>query len=250
MSKVNGPAAAGRHRGVAKKTVTIIAALAVIIGTGTVANAATWIVPQSFANNIDAHGVVLITTNRTFRDPEDGEWRPEQVLQFASLSALKAQIAAGTIPVGITVMYDLEAWIFSPADELARPYRSMRLFVLTARANHLRAALAPGGALRDRAARLDCDLFMAQIQNVIDPASYRIAVRRIADRLHPDTEMIAQLPANDRGGHTTAGPYAQWRAARRYSDGFSLWYGDGENLVQTASDFLALVATTPDLVKP
>jgi hypothetical protein len=250
MNKVNGPAAPGRDRGIVKKTAALVVSLVVFIGTGTVANAATWIVPQSFANNIDAHGVVLTTTNRTFRDPEDGGWRPEQVLQFASLTALKAEIAAGTIPAGTTVMYDLEAWMFSPADELARPYRSMRRFVMAARADHLVAALAPGGALRDRAARLDCDLFMAQIQNVIDPASYRVAVRRIADRLHPGTQMIAQLSANDRGGHTTAGLYAQWRAARRYSDGFSLWYGNGENLVQTASDFLALVAATPDLVWP
>jgi hypothetical protein len=135
-------------------------------------------------------------------------------------------------------MYDLERWGFSPPSEQAAPFRSMRRFVTAARGYGLVAILAPGGIYRDRAANLDADAFLAQVQNITDPARYQATVCDIAERF--DGPVIAELAANGKPGHHARGLLRQWRAGKACTSRFALWGKDSPALLAVAQEFLRL----------
>jgi hypothetical protein len=134
-------------------------------------------------------------------------------------------------------MYDLERWGFSPASEQAAPFRSMRQFVTIARGDGLVPILAPGAIYRHRAANLDADAFLAQVQNIMDPVRYRATVCDITRRF--DGPVYAELTAN---GHTARGMFRQWRAGKACTSRFALWAKDSPQPLAVAQEFLRLVA--------
>jgi hypothetical protein len=185
----------------------------------------------------------FVSVNRTFRrngvgEQLDGPLVPRQIVGFASLDALRT--AAPTLAPGTRVMYDLERWGFSPEIEQEAPFRSMRQFVTIARRYGLIAILAPGGFYRDRAANLDADVFLAQVQNIMDPVQYRAKVCDIAERF--DGPVYAELSANGEPGHGVRGLFRQWRAGKACTSRFALWGKDSPTTVAVAQDFLSLVA--------
>ena len=177
--------------------------------------------------------------NRTFRDGIDGPVQPGQIVSVASLAGLHD--VAPTLEPGTWVMYDVERWSFTPAEERAAPYRSMRRFVTAARGYGMVAVLAPGHAFRERAARRDADMFVAQVQAITDPERYRDAVCRLARRF--DGPLYAELTANGRPGHRARDLYRQWRAGRRCTRLFALWSPPPVTArnVRTANRFLSML---------
>ena len=65
---------------------------------------------------------------------------PHEVVMVTSL----AQFRAAEIPAGTTVMYDLEHWEYTPAQEWEHPVAALRTFVNEAHARGLITVLAPG----------------------------------------------------------------------------------------------------------
>jgi hypothetical protein len=200
-----------------------------------------WATPHALV--VQLEGADFASVNRTFRrngtgGPIDGPIEPGQIVGFASLEALRE--TAPTLAPGTRVMYDLERWGFSPLSEQAAPFRSMRHFVAAARGYGLVPILAPGGFYRDRAANLDADVFLAQVQNIMDPARYRAKVCDIAERF--DGPVIAELAANGKPGHNARGLFRQWRAGKACTSRFALWGKDAPGPLAVAQEFLRLVA--------
>jgi hypothetical protein len=202
-----------------------------------------WATPHALV--VQLEGADFASVNRTFRrngtgGPIDGPIQPGQIVGFASLETLRA--TGPTLAPGTRVMYDLERWGFSPLREQAAPFRSMRQFVSAARSFGLVPVLAPGGFYRDRAANLDADAFLAQVQNIMDPARYRAKVCEIAEGF--DGPVIAELAANGKPGHTARGLYRQWRAGKACTSRFALWGKDAPAPLAVAQEFLRLVAVS------
>ena len=200
-----------------------------------------WVTPHALV--VQLEGADFVSVNRTFRrngagEPLDGPLESGQIVGFASLDGLTT--AAPTLAPGTRVMYDLERWGFSPESEQAAPFRSMRHFVTTARGYGFIAILAPGGFYRDRAANLDADAFLAQVQNIIDPARYREKVCDIAERFRGP--VYAELTANGRPGHDATGLLRQWRAGKACTSRFALWGKDSAASLDVAQEFLTLAA--------
>ena len=200
-----------------------------------------WATPHALV--VQLEGADFVSVNRTFRrnvvgGPLDGPIEPGQIVGFASLDGLIA--AAPTLAPGTRVMYDLERWGFSPESEQAEPFRSMRRFVTTARGYGFIAILAPGGFYRDRAANLDADAFLAQVQNIMDPARYWEKVCDISERFRGP--VYAELTANGRPGHDATGLMRQWRAGKACTSRFALWGKDSAASLAVAQEFLTLAA--------
>jgi hypothetical protein len=133
-------------------------------------------------------------------------------------------------------MYDIEAWQYTPPAEQAAPFRSMRWFVAAARGYGFVAVLAPAGALwRDRGAYRDADVYLAQVQNILDPARYRAKVCMIVERF--GGPVYAELSANNRPGHDATGLMRQWRAGQACTSRFAVWGWDPAH-VMVLQDFL------------
>lgn len=199
-----------------------------------------WVAPHALVVQLERTDFVSV--NRTFRRDGtggtlDGPIEPGQIVAFASLDALRT--VAPTLAPGTWVMYDLERWGFSPEIEQAAPFRSMRRFVTAARGYGLVAVLAPSGLYRDRAANLDADVFLAQVQNILDPVKYRAKVCDIAERFRGP--VYAELTANGKPGHDARGLLRQWRAGKACTSRFALWGKDSPATLAVAQDFLSRV---------
>jgi hypothetical protein len=116
-------------------------------------------------------------------------------------------------------MYDIEPWAFTPPEEKHAPDASMRRFVAVARGMGFRAMLAPAAKWRDRAARLDSDAFLAQVQNIVDPDGYGAKVCEL-NRCFAGRYFYAELTAR----HLSARRMMlQYEAGRACAEGFALW---------------------------
>ena len=220
-----------------------VASLVFLNGTAIAVPNPPWATPHVLV--VQLEGADFASVNRSFRrnaagGPIDGPIQPGQIVGFASLGAL-GDIGPSLAP-GTRVMYDLERWGFSPLNEQAAPFRSMRQFVAAARGYGLVPILAPGGFYRDRAANLDADAFLAQVQNIMDPSRYRAKVCEIAERF--DGPVIAELAANGKPGHNARGLFRQWRAGKACTSRFALWGKDAPAPLAVAQEFLRLVAVS------
>lgn len=262
---------AHRHHleGVMKHTIGTITGAAVLVlvlaGTafaqsrppyGPTTGSPAWLIPQGLATAFTAAGgetPPITPTNRTFRSGVDDinggrvlSGPGEQVIQFASLAALRSEIAAGTLPPGTKVLYDMEGWSDTPHAEYAKPYKSLRQFVSVARAAGLIAGLCPHGSLRERASKIDADFYLAQMQGqgMRDRGkTYGDVAKDLAANMHPGEALICELST----GHAPNADmlYAQWKAALPYASGFSLWGADATNSpaqMAMGVEFLAMVS--------
>lgn len=181
-----------------------------------------WIAPQVLASRLWRFDVRSV--NRTYRTdgsgaPLDGPIERGQIVSFVSLDGLHS--IAPSLIRGTWVMYDIERWSHTPKSEQAKPFRSMQRFVDAARSYGFVAVLAPGREWRDRGANQEADVFLAQVQKLLDPAKYRAKVCELARRF--DGPLYAELTANGEPGHDVAGLMRQWRAGRLCTSRFALW---------------------------
>jgi hypothetical protein len=185
-----------------------------------------WVAPHALASQLAHRDITSI--NRTFRTdgsgaPLDGRVRRGQIVSVASLNGLHT--VAPSLEPGTWVMYDIERWKHTPKAEQAEPFKSMGLFVSAARSYGLVAVLAPAGKdWRERGARRNADVFLAQVQKITDPATYRRRLCEIVRRFRGP--VYGELSANGRPGHDTDGLVRQWRAGRSCTSRFALWGRD------------------------
>jgi hypothetical protein len=211
-------------------SVGFLVVLGLITESG-VARAATrpdWVAPHTLATQV-AHPDIT-SVNRTFRTngsgaPIDGPVRRGQIVSVASLDGLHT--VAPTLEPGTWVMYDIERWKHTPKAEQAEPFRSMGRFVSAARSYGFVAVLAPAGRdWRERGARREADVFLAQVQKITDPATYRKRLCEIVRRFRGP--VYGELSANGRPGHGTPGLVRLWRAGRSCTSKFALWGRDAD----------------------
>jgi hypothetical protein len=195
--------------------------------------------PAALANALN-HPSISRAINRTFR-VTDGDVLPTHIRSYGSFAVFKDAVT--TIPHGSTVMYDIEGgtWQFTPDQEQANPYFYMGRFVDLAHEHGLKAILAPGIAYRDRAARIPTDIFIAQVQGILNPTLYGKTVCAIAQL--QAGKVYAELTANGEEGHTARGLYRQYKAGLKCADGFALWGATDAANLAVASRFLSLVSS-------
>ena len=214
----------------------VLLSMGVVLATPVVAGAH-WISPRELQQQL-LEPVTPI--NRVFREEQmDGPVEPGHIVSVPSLA--KFEEVAPTLAPGTWVIYDIERWAYTPPEEQAQPYLSMRRFVTAARGYGFVAVLAPSRAFQLRGARRDADVFLAQVQAIEDPALYRARVCKLK-RLFGGP-LFAELTANGQPGHTARALYRQWEAGRRCTRHFALWGGHHltpEN-VATANRLLAMV---------
>jgi hypothetical protein len=185
-----------------------------------------WVAPHALAKRLEHRNITSV--NRTFRTdgsgaPLDGRIRRGQIVSVASLDGLHT--VAPTLEPGTWVMYDIERWAHTPKSEQATPFRSMGRFVTAARSYGFVAVLAPAGKeWMDRGANRDADVYVAQVQKITDPATYRRRLCQIVRRFRGP--VYGELSANGRPGHGTDGLLRQWRAGRSCTSKFALWGRD------------------------
>jgi hypothetical protein len=145
------------------------------------------------------------------------------VVTFPAVAPLRETLATGRLPAGTgAVLYDPEAWSFTPADEQRDPARAAAtaaglarahgLQIIVAPALNLAAVLAPGSAPRWRRfldLRLAAEL--ARVADVIDlqaqslersPGTYGAFVREAAGQARaakPGVTVVAGLSTNPPG---------------------------------------------------
>ncbi|HEX3390598.1 MAG TPA: hypothetical protein VHT94_16290 [Streptosporangiaceae bacterium] len=169
------------------------------------------------------------------------------VLHFTSVASLRAAISRHRIPAGTqTVLYDPEAWRFTPMAEQRHPVRATRRAKGLAHAHGLRLFVAPGLDLVIRGQhsylprwrqflnrRLAASLAAAadgielQAQSLErDPRAYADFVRsaaRQARQANPGVTVLAGLSTNPAGGRVTSKQLAKSaRAAKPAVSGFWL----------------------------
>jgi hypothetical protein len=169
------------------------------------------------------------------------------VLHFTSVAGLRAAISRHRLPAATqTVLYDPEAWRFTPMAEQRHPVRATRQAMILAHAHGLRLFVAPGLDLVIRGRhsylprwrqflnrRLAASLAAAadgielQAQSLErDPRTYAGFVRnaaRQARQANPGVTVLAGLSTNPPGGLVTSKQLARAaRAAKPAVSGFWL----------------------------
>jgi hypothetical protein len=145
------------------------------------------------------------------------------VVTFPAVAPMREALAAGRLPAGTrAVLYDPEAWSFTPADEQRDPARAAAtaaglahahgLQLIVAPALNLTTVLAPGSAPRwQRFLGLRLAAELARVADVIDlqaqslersPGTYEAFVReaaRQARAARPGVRVVAGLSTNPPG---------------------------------------------------
>jgi len=172
----------------------------------------------------------------------------EPVVTFASAVALESAVKAGQLPAGtFGVLYDPEAWVFTPVAEQQNPVRAATAAAAAAHAHGLRlivapavdltTVLAPGGTDPDWRQFLDLDLVgrLAKVADVVelqaqsleqDTSVYTAFVQAAAAQAsaaRPGIDLLAGLSTNPPGVPTEARQLtAAIRATRSVVDGYWL----------------------------
>ena len=172
----------------------------------------------------------------------------EPVVTFASAVALESAVKAGQLPAGtFGVLYDPEAWVFTPVAEQQNPVRAATAAAAVAHAHGLRlivapavdltTVLAPGGTDPDWRQFLDLDLVgrLAKVADVVelqaqsleqDTSVYTAFVQAAAAQAsaaRPGIDLLAGLSTNPPGVPTEARQLtAAIRATRSVVDGYWL----------------------------
>jgi hypothetical protein len=147
----------------------------------------------------------------------------EPVVTFSSVSALRQAVDGGRLPSGTrAVLYDPEAWPYTPGSEQRDPVRAAQQAAAITRAHHLSLIVAPaldlataqpgpGGPLWRRYLRLDLAGAMARVATVVEiqaqslerePRTYRAFVRAAAAQARaasPRVTVLAGLSTNPPG---------------------------------------------------
>jgi hypothetical protein len=169
-------------------------------------------------------------------------------LVFASAAQLATTLRGDVLPVGTgAVLYDPEAWSFTPDEEQRDPAAAVAraasaahrlgLQLIVSPALNLTTVLAPGSSAPRWQQFLDlglagalarhADLIEFQAQSLErDTASYQafvVAAARQARSANPDVGLLAGLSTNPPGATVDSGQLiAAIDATRRHVDGFSL----------------------------
>jgi hypothetical protein len=172
----------------------------------------------------------------------------EPVVTFASAAALKAAIRARQLPPGVFgVLYDPEAWTFTPASEQQDPVRAAAAAAAVAHAHGMRFIVAPaidltnvlgsGGTGPRWRQFLSLDLIgrLAKVADVVelqaqsleqDTHVYNVFVRAAAAQAstgRPGVDLLAGLSTNPPGVPVRARTLtAAIRATRSVVDGYWL----------------------------
>lgn len=170
------------------------------------------------------------------------------VVTFPAVAALDAALTGNQLPAGTrAVLYDPEAWSFTPADEQRDPLRAAARAASLARAHGLQIIVAPAlnlttvltpdhpGPRWQQFLRLRLAAGLARIADVIDlqaqslersTATYASFVRAAAGQAraaNPDVQVVAGLSTNPPGA-AVSGPQltAVIRASHSAVDGYWL----------------------------
>ena len=172
----------------------------------------------------------------------------EPVVTFASAAALESAVKAGQLPAGtFGVLYDPEAWVFTPVAEQQKPVHAAAAAAAVAHAHGLRlivapaldltTVLAPGGTDPDWRQFLDLDLVgrLAKVADVVelqaqsleqDTSVYAAFVQAAAVQAsagRPGVDLLSGLSTNPPGVPMEARQLAAAiRATRSVVDGFWL----------------------------
>jgi len=172
----------------------------------------------------------------------------EPVVTFASAVALESAVKAGQLPPGtFGVLYDPEAWVFTPVAEQQNPVQAATAAAAVAHAHGIRlivapaldltTVLAPGGADPDWRQFLDLDLVgrLAKVADVVelqaqsleqDTSVYTAFVRAAAAQAsaaRPGIDLLAGLSTNPPGAPMEARQLmAAIQATRSVVDGYWL----------------------------
>jgi hypothetical protein len=172
----------------------------------------------------------------------------EPVVTFASAAALESAVNAGQLPSGtFGVLYDPEAWVFTPAAEQQNPVQAATAAVAVAHAHGLRlivtpaidlaTVLDPGGAGPEWRQFLDLDLVgrLAKVADVVELQAqsleqhtrvYTVFVQAAAAQgsaARPGIDLLAGLSTNPPGVAIEAKRLtADIRATRSVVEGYWL----------------------------
>jgi len=150
-----------------------------------------------------------------------------RVLSLTSLDAIRQALARGVPPDVRSILYDLEAWSFTPIAEQADPLGSIATAARLVHSKGLRFIAAPGVDLMGRlhpgqgpyyrsyvatrfggVASDSADVFVVQAQTYQnDPTTYGDFVRQVAAQAHaahPGVLVLAGLSTGPHGQPTTA----------------------------------------------
>ena len=172
----------------------------------------------------------------------------EPVVTFASAAALESAVKAGQLPSGtFGVLYDPEAWVFTPAAEQQNPVQAATAAAAVAHAHGLRlivapaldltTVLAPGDTGPDWRQFLDLDLVgrLAKVADVIELQAQSLeqdtrvytafvqAAAAQASAARPGIDLLAGLSTNPPGLPIEANQLtAAVQATRSVVDGYWL----------------------------